>query len=99
PLYYPHSFPTRRSSDLQMGDTLALVAGGARYGLLFLLPFTVLELAWTEPGAISMRDVLLLLYLGAGCSVAAFLLSGYGLSRMDADRKSTRLNSSHVSIS
>lgn len=29
-------------------------------------------------------DVLLLLYLGAGCSAAAFILCGYGLSHIEA---------------
>lgn len=65
-------------------NTLALVAGGARYGLLFLLPFTAFELTMTQPGAFSVQDVALLVYLGAGCSVVAFLLSGYGLSHMEA---------------
>jgi drug/metabolite transporter (DMT)-like permease len=68
----------------QRGDTLALVAGGAGYGLLFLLPFTFLELVYAGPGSVTLQDAGLLLYLGAGCSVAAFLLSGYGLSHMEA---------------
>jgi drug/metabolite transporter (DMT)-like permease len=66
------------------GNTLALVAGSARYGLIFLLPLTVLELARTEPGQLQVHSAALILYLGVGCSVAAFLLSGYGLSHMEA---------------
>ena len=31
-----------------------------------------------------MSDVLLLLYLGAGCSALAFVLCGYGLARLEA---------------
>jgi drug/metabolite transporter (DMT)-like permease len=66
------------------GNTLSLVAGSARYGLIFLLPLTLLEMMQTEITAVAFEDAALLLYLGAGCSVAAFLLSGYGLSHMNA---------------
>jgi drug/metabolite transporter (DMT)-like permease len=65
-------------------NTLALVAGSTRYGLLFLLPLAVLELATVEVGSPTMRDLLLLLYLGVGCSALAFVLCGYGLARLGA---------------
>jgi drug/metabolite transporter (DMT)-like permease len=66
------------------GDPLAIVAGSTRYGLLFLLPGAVLELATVGIGPVTMHDVLLLLYLGIGCSALAFVLCGYGLARLDA---------------
>ncbi len=66
------------------GKTLAVVAGSTRYGLLFLLPGAGLELAAVGLGPLTMTDVLLLLYLGVGCSALAFLLCGYGLARLDA---------------
>jgi drug/metabolite transporter (DMT)-like permease len=66
------------------GNTLAVVAGSTRYGLLFLLPGAGLELATGGMGALTVNDVLLLLYLGIGCSALAFILCGYGLARLDA---------------
>jgi drug/metabolite transporter (DMT)-like permease len=66
------------------GNTLAIVAGSTRYGLLFLLPGAGLELATVGIGPLTMNDVLLLLYLGVGCSALAFVLCGYGLARLDA---------------
>jgi drug/metabolite transporter (DMT)-like permease len=66
------------------GNTLAVVAGSTRYGLLFLIPGAVLELATVGIGPVTMDDGLLLLYLGVGCSAFAFVLCGYGLARLDA---------------
>ena len=72
----------RRTFDA--GNALAIVAGSTRYGLLFLLPGAGLELATVGVGPLTMSDVLLLLYLGVGCSALAFVLCGYGLARLDA---------------
>jgi len=72
----------RRTFDA--GNALAVVAGSTRYGLLFLLPGAGLELATVGLGPLTRHDVLLLLYLGAGCSALAFVLCGYGLTRLDA---------------
>jgi drug/metabolite transporter (DMT)-like permease len=66
------------------GNTLAVVAGSTRYGLLFLLPGAGLELATVGIGPLTINDMLLLLYLGIGCSALAFILCGYGLARLDA---------------
>jgi drug/metabolite transporter (DMT)-like permease len=66
------------------GNTLAVVAGSTRYGLLFLLPGTAFELATGGIGLLTINDVLLLLYLGIGCSALAFILCGYALARLDA---------------
>jgi drug/metabolite transporter (DMT)-like permease len=65
------------------GNALAIVAGSTRYGLLFLLPGAGLELATVGLGPLTMRDVLLLLYLGVGCSALAFVLCGYGLAHLE----------------
>jgi drug/metabolite transporter (DMT)-like permease len=66
------------------GNTLAVVAGSTRYGLLFLLPGAGLELTTVGIGPLTISDVLLLLYLGIGCSALAFILCGYGLARLGA---------------
>jgi drug/metabolite transporter (DMT)-like permease len=65
------------------GNALAIVAGSTRYGLLFLLPGAGLELATVGLGPLTLRDVLLLLYLGVGCSALAFVLCGYGLAHLE----------------
>lgn len=67
-------------------NALAVVAGSTRYGLMFLLPGAGLELATVGGGTLTISDLLLLLYLGAGCSAMAFVLCGYGLARLDAGR-------------
>jgi drug/metabolite transporter (DMT)-like permease len=72
----------RRTFDA--GNALAVVAGSTRYGLLFLLPGAGVEVATGGIGPLDVRDALLLLYLGAGCSALAFILCGYGLAHLDA---------------
>ena len=66
------------------GHALAVVAGSTRYGLLFLLPGAGLELVTGGLSPLTVSDVLLLLYLGVGCSALAFVLCGYGLARLEA---------------
>lgn len=63
---------------------LSLVAGSTRYGLMFLLPVTILEMMQTSPKPVTPHDGLLVLYLGAGCSALAFILCGYGLTHLEA---------------
>jgi drug/metabolite transporter (DMT)-like permease len=72
-----------------VGASLAVVAGSTRYGLLFLLPGALVELATKEVGPLTARDGLLLLYLGAGCSALAFVLMGYGLAHLEAGQGAT----------
>src|SRR5690606_41484254 len=96
PLHLP-SFPTRRSSDLQavafeavlVGDLLgvaaALLAGPAP-GVLVGLPVVGLPLAVGDAAGDLVGQV------DAGLLAEAELVGGL-------DRKSTRLNSSHVKIS
>src|SRR5690348_17811352 len=78
-----HSFPTRRSSDLVSKETLAT-----------RIPWLPLLL---------LLCILPLCFLGFGTDndTYAVLDCGYGTwhLHMPADRKSTRLNSSHPSIS
>lgn len=63
---------------------LAVVTGSTGYGLLILLPGAAYEILTVGPGSLSAGDALLLLYLGAGCSGIAFVLRGYGLTRLGA---------------
>src|SRR5207249_11409217 len=84
PPFVFHSFPTRRSSDLAVYPTDYLVV----------------------PRALAMMVSMLLLVaeciavgIAVGYFVAIFLLEVNGTYYMAKDRKSTRLNSSHVSIS
>jgi drug/metabolite transporter (DMT)-like permease len=68
------------------GNALAIVAGSTRYGLLFLVPCTFIELTRGDLGQVTGRDLALLLFLGAGCSAMAFVLAGYGLAHLDASQ-------------
>src|SRR5206468_8619715 len=88
-----HSFPTRRSSDLELG--LAILVHPALTLELLVDPRRVLvpfaELALERPEV----DLLLadLLLLSEDLGLPFFQLSDPG--RLRRDRKSTRLNSSH----
>src|SRR5699024_11563957 len=93
------SFPTRRSSDLVRLRQLALLlrefpilpAGGAGFG-------GAGGIVVQPPEQISLLDVIV-----AALGPLRHLQGNHGDIRLDAlrleDRKSTRLNSSHVSIS
>jgi drug/metabolite transporter (DMT)-like permease len=66
------------------GGSLAVVAGSMRYGLFALAPFAAGELMFAGMSLPDFGTALLLLYLGVGCSAAAYALWGYGLSRLPA---------------
>lgn len=66
------------------GGALALLAGAMRYAVLGLLPVAAVELALVGMAAPTLRDLLLVLYLGAGCSALAFALAAYGLRHLEA---------------
>ncbi len=66
------------------GNSLDLVAGVARYGLLFLLPASIVELLVVGMARPTFGDLLGLLYLGAAASALAFVLWGYGLRHLEA---------------
>src|SRR5690606_40794758 len=91
-----HSFPTRRSSDL--GKTYwarnsALALGAGLQLLTMLLPFN-------EGGVLVLWTTLsVLLVTTALVGRALFYVLVIPTTMPGADRKSTRLNSSHVKIS
>lgn len=66
------------------GNALPVIAGATGYGLLFLLPGAAVELAIAGMPALTGHGILLLLYLGVGCSAVAFILCGYGFARLEA---------------
>jgi drug/metabolite transporter (DMT)-like permease len=68
------------------GGSLAVIAGATGYGFLYLLPGAAIELAVTGVPALTTRDLLLLLFLGVGCSAVAFILCGYGFAHLEAGR-------------
>src|SRR5690606_41534456 len=85
PPHYPHSFPTRRSSDLWNDHHGQLVLPGETHG--FVQRYDFVGFAVEEQRVVRQCDV----------------AEGEALRRRagqdDGDRKSTRLNSSHVKIS
>jgi drug/metabolite transporter (DMT)-like permease len=74
------------------GNSLELVAGVARYGLLFLFPASLIELWVVGMSWPTLVDLLGLLYLGAAASALAFVLWGYGLRHMEAAQATTFAN-------
>src|SRR5690606_41334081 len=83
----PAPFPTRRSSDLGgLGGRPALTPAGGSSGLGGGRDQLVLALVRLAPDAVVAR-------VHASVEVAG------GVHTLDEDRKSTRLNSSHVKIS
>src|SRR5690606_39686762 len=79
------SFPTRRSSDLL-------------YAFMGLSPVWAddTEIYFGNPGAGATANILFILDTSGSMTADD---DSNGTSRMDEDRKSTRLNSSHVKIS
>lgn len=73
-------------------DPVALTAGVALYGLLFLLPVGSAELVIGKMARPTVTDLLGLLYLGAGASALAFVLWGYGLRHLDASQAAVFVN-------
>jgi drug/metabolite transporter (DMT)-like permease len=65
-------------------DVLAILTASMVWGLAFLAPAMVAEVSLVGVRAPSAGDALAVLYLGAGCSGAAFLLWGYGLRHVAA---------------
>src|SRR5690606_41480308 len=86
-----HSFPTRRSSDLSPAPLLRLVVPLALFFLGQVLPAR-LGLATGAAGGGSAAGTAGAFLFGRGCF-------GDGRWRWLGDRKSTRLNSSHVKSS
>ena len=63
---------------------LPLLTGSTAFGLLVLLPAAAVELAVVGAEPPTPRDLLLLLYLGAGCSALAFVFRAHGLRHLEA---------------
>src|SRR5207249_12323790 len=91
-----HTFPTRRSSDLGASDRF-LNALSSRYekGITWALDHTLLVLLAT----VMMLGLGLLIYSQLGSGFLPTMDEGSFVLDYWIDRKSTRLNSSHVSIS
>ncbi len=64
-------------------DALTLTYYQALYGVLFLIPFLAFELPLSI-GLISWRVIAAMLFLTAGCSVAAYSIYNHGLRRISA---------------
>ncbi len=65
-------------------DPLGILAGSTLCGALFLAPPAIAEAAITGATWPSSDGMLLLLYLGLGCSALAFALWAYGLRHLTA---------------
>lgn len=65
-----------------VGGSLPVLAGATRYAALVLLPAAGAELAVAGMEPPTARDLVLLLYLGAGCSALAFALAAYGVHHL-----------------
>ena len=68
------------------GGSLGILVGTAIYGLLMMAPAAVVELFVSDFGTITPGSIILLLYLALGPSAAAYLLWGYGLSKIEASQ-------------
>src|SRR5205814_8166997 len=86
-----HSFPTRRSSDLQtvvMMESMGNIIACDRREPLVSNDFTQRVMSAVQAGDATKR-----------LRMRRLALAGFGLMQAAADRKSTRLNSSHLVIS
>src|SRR5690606_41859634 len=94
----PPSFPTRRSSDLGPARSRALGLNGALMAAGFT---TGAVLGGVLTGTVSWRWAFFInvVIAAAVLAVAPFVLREPPAGRRPKDRKSTRLNSSHVKIS
>jgi len=69
-----------------------VAAGSATFGLLFLLPFLLLEVRFVSYQAMSPAAWMAVIYLGLFASCAAFFLWNYGLRSMSAVEAGTYTN-------
>src|SRR5207253_10656711 len=93
------SFPTRRSSDLSLGDAISILRQGRLAG-------TIDHQALRTKGHDELRAEIVRIMFGEAAPAVADvaelreeLVEAEASVTADADRKSTRLNSSHVASS
>src|SRR5690606_39918507 len=95
----PHSFPTRRSSDL----AAQVLKSARRREILRLALGWMLGFIDSVQLGVALSDVTTTLLTGLLASLRreddAIEFAIIGMGRYGGDRKSTRLNSSHVKIS
>src|SRR5205085_6048295 len=99
PTLATHSFPTRRSSDLDSVHKVSIIPRGAALGVTMFLPVedrhlmtkgqTLARIAMALGGRVAEEVVFGEITTGASDDI----------KRATRDRKSTRLNSSHSQIS
>lgn len=65
---------------------IAVLAGTALFGMLFMLPPALAEIAQGQVHRLEPRDLVLVLYLAVGPSALAYLLWGFGLARTEASQ-------------
>src|SRR5690606_41666480 len=93
------SFPPRRSSDLMVISlVLAIVVIGLGVGLMGLLSAVTADEEFARASGLPVRTVNVLIAVMAALTVTLSMRI-VGALMVSADRKSTRLNSSHVKIS
>src|SRR5690606_41564201 len=89
----PHTFPTRRSSDLALMHTVGVV-GNVNLLFAFYFPVVIVGRTVKHIHLVNGAD-------GVGVNVSCVVsqVRGTAQTALALDRKSTRLNSSHVKIS
>jgi drug/metabolite transporter (DMT)-like permease len=68
----------------QRHGLIEVVTGATIVGLVTLIPFAAIEIALQGIGSVSSFDLVLIMYLGAGCSALTYVLLGFGLRHFDA---------------
>src|SRR5699024_11717781 len=91
-IHHLHSFPTRRSSDLLIKNAFLIMIISPGYSFLIIVSLVSVYFI--------MKFIPALFFIFGGITYA-FITTWLGLHAFNnvKDRKSTRLNSSHVSIS
>src|SRR5690606_41312192 len=89
--HHLHSFPTRRSSDLRIPFT-----GEPLKGLQVMGVLESRNLDFTNVFILSLNEGAFPAFGSKGSYIPHSIRKAYGLPTTDQDRKSTRLNSSHV---
>src|SRR5205807_9407127 len=94
--YLLHSFPTRRSSDLSVRGTMGVQSPT---GFELLKDDKNVQNHWARRLIAFIIDAVIVTVVLAIIAIAVSIRFIIGLSLPSTDRKSTRLNSSHLVIS